>query len=67
MGAFMTHRYAGGSSPIILKNDLITQAKQKAHELGANAIVECKIALNRGLYFVLLFQKGDTLIALKCF
>ena len=49
MGAFMTHRYTGGNTYITLKQDLITQAKQRAHELGANAIVECKLAISRGM------------------
>ena len=45
----MTHRHTGGSTYVTLKQDLITQAKQRAHQLGANAIVECKLAISRGL------------------
>ena len=57
MGAFMTHRgyTTGGHTYITLKQDLITQAKQKAHELGGNAIVETKLAISRGLFISLLF------------
>ena len=48
MGSFMTQRYAGGNTYLTLKQDLITQAKRRAHELGGNAIVECKMAISRG-------------------
>ena len=50
MGSFMTNRFAGGNTHHILKQDLITQAKQRCHELGGNAIVECKMAISRGKY-----------------
>ena len=49
MGSFMTNRYAGGNTHMTLKQDLITQAKQRCHELGGNAIVECKMAISRGM------------------
>ena len=48
MGSFMTHRFAGGNTHMLMKQDLITQAKQRCHELGGNAIVECKMAISRG-------------------
>ena len=51
MGSFMTNRYAGGNTHMTLKQDLITQAKQRCHELGGNAIVECKMAISRGTFF----------------
>ena len=51
MGSFMTNRYAGGNTHMTLKQDLITQAKQRCHELGGNAIVECKMAISRGDYY----------------
>ena len=51
MGSFMTNRYAGGNTHMTLKQDLITQAKQRCHELGGNAIVECKMAISRGKFF----------------
>ena len=50
MGSFMTNRYAGGNTHMTLKQDLITQAKQRCHELGGNAIVECKMAISRGKF-----------------
>ena len=55
MGSFMTNRYAGGNTHMTLKQDLITQAKQRCHELGGNAIVECKMAISRGKF---LWVKG---------
>ena len=48
MGSFMTQRYAGGNTYLTLKQDLSTQAKRRAHELGGNAIGECKMAISRG-------------------
>ena len=44
----MTQRRYGGMAYIRLKEELITKAKEKARELGANAIVETKLAISRG-------------------
>merc|ERR1712150_199141 len=46
-----TQRYAGGNTYLTLKQDLITQAKRRAHELGGNAIVECKMAISREMAY----------------
>ena len=63
MGAFVTQRavHSSGNSYISMKQDLISQAKHRAHAMGANAIVECKMAISRGdyydrYYFTLLFS-----------
>ena len=34
-----------------LKEDLITAAKQKAYERGANALIEAKLSITKGNYF----------------
>ena len=53
MGAFVTQRavHSSGNSYISMKQDLISQAKHRAHAMGANAIVECKMAISRGDYY----------------
>ena len=48
MGAFMTQRHYGGTAHIRLKEELVSKAKEKARELGANAILETKLAISRG-------------------
>ena len=52
MGSYISHRaehqQSASKAYFSLKEDLITGAKQKAFELGGNAITDAKLAITRG-------------------
>ena len=54
MENYLTHRAdSAGPTYFTVRENLISRAKQEAFDLGANAIIEAKLAITRGKNVVL--------------
>ena len=55
MENYLTHRAdSAGPTFFTLRENLISRAKQEAFDLGANAIIEAKLAITKGKHVALL-------------
>ena len=54
MESYITHRaeHTTDKPFYTLKEDLIIMAKQKAYEMGANAIIQAKLSITKGNHYI---------------